>query len=506
MAVQKLSCCSVLGVVVAGSLLIPVVPLVGPSSAMAQAVSFQTSPRSGTQRGIDERDVDSLVKCLDLSADQQALVDALYEGHRSAYGDASRAHRESLQSMYADQKEKRDWRAIAGKTREVQKQWKQTSEALERDFFDSVKSIATADQLANWPRFERDRRRRTLLGAHAALAGEGVDLIDLSESIELSPETLAQLGPVSNVYAEELDLALADRSRALTALDEASHPAVDGDFGSIDFEAVQERQQRLHEKRRGLRDVNERYAALFSSQLTALDAQRFTQLYKERCFPRVYRPTAANRYIDVVREVESLNDEQRRALESIEGDFHHQLAPINDQLASLIREEQEESGGQGMFFGGGDLDLDLDMLPPPPVPQGGETGDGEPTVGVFVVATRAEPTGEAEIRTGGRIIEAAPTPSIIAFPSGEREDDSPRGKLNKSKRELVSRTIDAVAGLLTPEQLAAAPKPDELQRLSPEARMQRAVERALENAVITVGGDGEQEISITVEPSSGDQP
>ncbi len=466
-----------------------------PAPASAQIMRFTTSSRvDNSAGGINEADVRALIETLHLDADQEALVKALYDGHRAAWSDAATAHKERVQAAFEASRASNDWTDMGKKTQQLQKQWEAESLRLETDFFASVKGLVSDDQAAAWPRFERDRRRRSLLASQSRLAGEGVDLIDVAESIEVPGEASAPIEPVSSLYAEEMDAVLAERSRAIESLEKASTPSTEGDFGSIDFEAVKEQQSRVHERRLAVRDLNERYAGLFCGQMSAQQAQQFMTLYKQRCFPRVYRPTAADRYIKTVESLETLTDEQSQALANIKSDYSRQVGGINDQLAAAIRQNEQESEDQGSLFGG-----DLAMLPPPPPPPpaSGDSGEEEHAVAMFVIAGDG---GGAEAGA----IHLAPAQTAFSFGPSEPEDDTPRGKLNKSKRELVARTIDAVAALLTPEQLALAPKPDQAQQLAPEERMRRQVEKALENAVFEATGDGGESITITLSPSSDD--
>ncbi|MCC6908728.1 MAG: hypothetical protein IT430_12360 [Phycisphaerales bacterium] len=467
-----------------------------PAPASAQVMRFTTSSRvDNSAGGINEVDVRSLVETLNLDGDQEALVKALYDGHRAAWNDATTAHKERVQAAFEASRASNDWTGMGKKTQQLQKQWEAESVRLETDFFASVKGLVSDDQMAAWPRFERDRRRRTLLASQSQLSGEGVDLIDVAEAIEIPHESLAQIQPVSSLYAEEMDSALTERSRAIESLEKASAPKTEGDFGSIDFEAVKEQQTRVHERRIAVRDLNGRYVALFCGRMSGDEAQQFMTLYKQRCFPRVYRPTAADRYIKTVESLETLTGEQSQALANIKSDYTRQVSGINDQLAAVIRQSEEESEDQGFFFGG-----DLAMLPPPPPPPpaaSGVSGEEEHAVAMFVIA------GDGGAVEGGAV-HLAPEQTAFSFGPSEPEDDTPRGKLNKSKRELVARTIDAVAALLTPEQLALAPKPDQGQQLAPEERMRRQVEKALENAVIEATGEGGESITITLSPSSDD--
>lgn len=466
-----------------------------------QVVSFGTQTRSISSSGrIAQRDVEALVKTVRLDEDQEALIRALYEGHRAAWQEGSNEYRALVRSILESNREGGDYRTIGPRMNEAQKNWAARSAALERDFFESVRNLLTADQMAAWPRFERDHRRRSLLASQSRLSGEGLDLIDVSESLDLEPAALERLGPVSNVYAEEVDQALTERSRALEALEKKTAPLTEGMAQEFDPEAIEELQSRVHDRRLALRDLHERYLSLFEGQLGGEAAGRFRELCRQRSFPGVYRPTAADHYLDTIFDLPSLNEEQQRALDSIAGDYDRQVAGINDQLAQLIRAEETERRPDGMFFNGPGMGLSLPL---------GEAlvgfgGDGsEERVGVVMMSARTEVEG-AQVRSLRGVRAAEPGGVVLHVPTAE-EDDSPRGKLNRSKRELVSRTIEAAHAILSPEQQAAAPKPDERQRLAPEERARLRMREALERAVIRTTEDGGNEITITVEPSSGGQ-
>ncbi len=488
---RKSSIQRALGSMVAGVLLVAGAPLLFTPDASAQIVSFQMGSRSPDRDGqLDETDIKSLVKTLRLDADQEALVQALYEGHRSAWDEATTAHQEAVKALIEGEQNAGRPRDIARKMLSVQKQWRTTQDQLENNFLESVRGIVSTDQLANWPRFERDRRRHSLQAKQAALGGEGVDLIDVAESIDLADEALSRLEPVSNVYAEELDLAIADRTRAIEAVEKQTTPPEGEDPGAIDLEAVKKAQEKLHEKHTAVREVNQRYAALFSGQLSPEDAERFMDLYMERSFPGVYRPTAADRYIRQVRALETLNEEQVRALDVIDADYQRLVSMINDQLVQIIRQDEEKVEEPGMIFSGGDGDSVGYAV------RSGVQDRGGSGVAVGLVISSAQ-VEIANTPVNGQTHQVQSAQPMLIGPGNEAQDDSPQGKLKKSKTELVDRTIDAVAALLSPDQLALAPRPDELQRLEPEEQMRRMLEQALQNAVFTTG-DGDQGITITI--------
>jgi len=494
MAARKFLTQNVLRSMIAGAALAGGALACTGTAAQAQVISFGRNTRSvGASGGVNDRDLASLIQTLRLDAQQEELIRALHEGHRAAWTEAATAHRESVRVVVEAARAAGDFASMGTKMRDAQKKWTQEGEALEQDFFNNVKSLVSEEQVAAWPRFERDRRRRTLLSTQSLLSGEGVDLIDVADSVDLAPESLDHLRPVFDLYATDVDQAITDRTRAIKAVEEAvSHAA----GAEIDFEALGELQSKLHHRRLLVRDLNERYVTLFEGQLGKEEAERLRQEYRERSFPRVYRPTAADRYLDTVEGLATLSDEQTQALTGLGTDYDRQVSLINDQLAQILRAEDEERTEQRMFLGGGG-GMNFGVMPDS-VEFQSEDGEGGGRATVLVMRAGGDGAQGRAAQPPQRAVEAES--QIFSFGVPPEDEDSPRGKLNRSKRELVSRTIESAHVLLTPEQQALAPKPDERQRLSPEERGRLRVREALEGAVIQTTGDG---ITITVDSTGG---
>lgn len=496
MPAEKLMAHSVLRTVAALAVAAGGLTLLATRQTDAQVITLGASSRAPARAGgVTDRDRDALISTLGLDKSQEELVRALHEGHRAAWDEAREAHREQTQATFQAAKASGDFQSLGSKMRTAQQEWTRQNAALEEEFFTNVKGLLGDDQLAAWPRFERDRRRRTLLATQSRLSGEGVDLIDVADSIDLAAETLARLEPVSEQYASEADLGIAERTRAIEAVEKAMEPAMEGSPEEVDPAAIEELRLKLHGRRLALRDLHARYATLFESHLTEQQAASFREQFRLRSFPRIYRPTAADRYLEQIEGLDSLNEEQQRSLAGLSGDFGRQVGLINDQLAEIVRSEEESPPGAGGFFGEGPSGLIFGDEAGPQI----ELDAGESQSAVLVM--RSELVA-APPQPGVRTTRPEPaTPQIFTFGAPAEDEDSPRGKLSRSKRDLVSRTIESAYALLTPEQQALAPKPDDDQRLSPEERVQHRLRRALEGAVIETSGEGGQNITITVESS-----
>jgi hypothetical protein len=89
-------------------------------------------------------------------------------------------------------------------------------------------------------------------------------------------------------------------------------------------------------------------------------------------------------------------------------------------------------------------------------------------------------------------------PPVIMPGLDRAHPDSPQGRLESNKRELLQRTVDAVFAVLTPAQQAKLPKPSPREMLSREERMRQVMEKAFREAVITRNDDGSITFELTL--------
>lgn len=396
---------------------------------------------------LNSGEIDRMIEALAMDADQADLVRSLFAGFRETYEQASRDAQDRMRDMFREARESGQFQNMASMGLNTGREWQKRSEALVQSFFSDVQTVLTKEQQGQWDRYQREWRRRNSMrggGQPGALAGENIDLFDLVDRIELEDEEYDRIDPVLEAYAIELDPALSNRDRAVQDMMNLSSALLEGKSTIEDLESKFKAVQR---SRVQVRDVNDRYVQHLGSHLPPEKAQALERAYRQQSFRGIYSPTRADGYFETVRRTGTLSDPQKSALEMIERDFRSQTDQINRQLAELQKKRELED--QQRFF-------------------------------ERITAMAQGAMGQQRMRGEGG-------PGAF-FGGGPGAQDDPRQTLFQQKEDLVESTLNTVVALLTPEQLAAAPKPerrrggwrgaedggrqfDRLERLNVEQRM-----------------------------------
>jgi hypothetical protein len=201
--------------------------------------------------------------------------------------------------------------------------------------------------------------------------------------------------------------------------------------------------------------------------------------------------------------------EQNDVISMIERDYDSQILLLNDQLAAIARADEDSGQNQPQILGMPGMGENVGFA----IGNAGDSGvvDGNSGGGAWVVSHRIEVTTDGTHEEIEHIVDGGNGPllgldNLLMMPSGDlgsHDADSPKGRLARSKQELIARTIDAVHGVLSPEQQALAPKPDKNEMLSPEERMRRRMEEAFSNMVISDDGSGNVSLEIRVGDEDG---
>lgn len=391
--------------------------IVGGSPAWAQMGGFGgmnfRSPLSGDE-------VERLIETLDLDEAQAALVQSLYQGFNESYEAASEEARDRMRETFRQMRESGAWQGAASAGLNAGREWQSQSGALVQSFFADVQTVLTKEQQEKWDRYQREWRRRSSFRGGSqpgALAGENIDLVELVDEVDLTDEEYVALDPVLEAYAIELDPALAARDRAFEDVTNFTSAVLEGKSAVEDLEPKFKTLQRT---RVVVRDVNDRYVQHLVAHLTPEKGEVLQREYRRRSFRGIYSPTLADRYFETVREQATLSEPQADALKTLERDFLTQCDAINRQLADLQKKRELED--QQRVFDR------MTMM------ARGEFGRGQ---------------GRGPGGPGGMF--------------AEQGQEDPRWTLMRQKNDLVENTLNAVVSLLTPEQLAAAPKPERRQ-------------------------------------------
>jgi len=325
-----------------------------PHAALAQDEEFDLNDRINSMEFpvepplIKAAEVRDIIKALSLDAPTGDLVRSLHEGYVTVYTAAATERRDRIQTLMKQVQDSGDWMTVGVEMQEIEKNWMKRRQDLGADFFENVKAILAPDQLAKWPAYERNRRRRTQLHVGAFFAGEGVDVIELLDELKLEEPQYAAVAPIVESYAIELDGLLQQRIRA--AEDVRNIDYMDpGAQGSM-FDKF----ERILGVRRQIRDANRKHMQIIATSIPGPAGEQLTRTFHAKCYPRIYGPTQADSFLETVLALEDLSTQQRGGVEGIAAMYRDQAAAANQQLAQLMARHEdsiEESlKGQNMMI------------------------------------------------------------------------------------------------------------------------------------------------------------
>lgn len=165
------------------------------------------------RRPFDSREVFHMGEALEMDESQIVLVRAMYDGFSDAVDAEREATREKMRSMRDDLRDQmrngEGMTDMVTRMTDMQRQSEQRIRDLEASFLEGVRTtVLTEEQQDDWERYVRDQRRRSSLSAGARLPGEGIDLVEIVDDLDLTEEEQAEIAPDLENYVNELDQAL----------------------------------------------------------------------------------------------------------------------------------------------------------------------------------------------------------------------------------------------------------------------------------------------------------
>ena len=222
--------------------------------------------------------------------------------------------------------------------------WRVTEKALETEFLANVQTMLVEHQLERWPTFERTLRRSKRLPA-GRISGESVDLYQVVRALDASEVEQVGLEDLLDDYAIMIDTALVARDEFL---DTARIETMTAMFAG-DTEAAVRILARERELRTGVRDLNDEYAEILASELEPQRGETMRDLYRNRAYARVYRPTRMQRAFEVVHGFDDLDEKTLAAVIDLEVAYSAELAGRNDAIVRLTREEEPKQNEQRLL-------------------------------------------------------------------------------------------------------------------------------------------------------------
>jgi hypothetical protein len=203
-----------------------------------------------------------------------------------------------------------------------------------RAFLEDAQATLNEEQLAAWPDFDRELRRRKTLPM-GRLAAESVDLGLILREAQLDPPYAPELEEALSLYFVDLDAALVARNRLLDAGQEDMRIAAL--TGDVDRAAALQKEE--IDLRVAVREVNRRYADVVAAMLTEedpADAETFTSAYRRAALPMVYRQTRTARALEAAADLEDLTAEVAQAIAEMSAAYAADLRGVNESIERAV--------------------------------------------------------------------------------------------------------------------------------------------------------------------------
>ncbi len=244
--------------------------------------------------------------------------------------------------------------------RKAMEQFVREKETLKQDFLTQVRSQLTAEQLGNWPSFDRALIRIKTL-PDGRLDGERTDLLVLADDLDLNDEQLEAVVEQLETYELALDEALRERNKYLDDATKKINKAIQ----DREFEKALSIVDSATRRRVAVRRVNSNHVEMIAEKLPADYATQFRRDALRQSYPRVYRRTVGQKSFQKARALAGLDEETLSSIAAIEADYEMQLALVNERIRETIRRYQPKETRQtiehiaAMMSGEGDTMMRL---------------------------------------------------------------------------------------------------------------------------------------------------
>ena len=309
--------------------------------ALAAAVTGSATAQFGLTSGIGDafrpafstRDVQLAMEMLDLDEAQRFILETLFEDYQVEF----KTGVDSFRDRIGDLRNQIDpdnpdpgqiMRVVFGNVDE----WRAESQEIADRFTDDLEGLLNDEQLDAWPKFQRRLFRLKYL-KNGQLSGENLDLINEVQMMGLSEPQMQALNLLLDEYESDLDDAIRRREAFLSDSQAQLIRAVQDEDPRVGL-AVAAQQVELRE---GVRDVNARYTEAIAAAMPEEVSTDFLHTVRQKSYPRVYRPTQADRVFKAALNIAELSDDTRQAITDLYGQYQSELEAFNEQLVAMIR-------------------------------------------------------------------------------------------------------------------------------------------------------------------------
>ncbi|MFM9994457.1 MAG: hypothetical protein ACKVU4_01505 [Phycisphaerales bacterium] len=319
--------------------------IAGEPAAHAQRIRNEAGP---LVTPIARTAIDDYAAILTLDPEQKTLARSLYDGYRAAMRQAGKDAEEKIKAIEEGVRHENDavmgdFRELKRKTTDVVRGYVARTEGVEREFYGDLKAVLTPAQAERFGAVERARRREVGLRLHL-LSGEGVDLTRVAADLKLGAPAPPDLAPALAEYEAELDRLLRGKIASLGRLFEAAQKMeeLDPEREPGPPKAMIDAVTEFHAECTKVRDANRTHARRIAALLPPPSGTAFSEKFRERSYPKIYRETAADKTIAFARGLADLSGDQRAELDAVADSFARESAMLNQKWAAALDEMQEK--------------------------------------------------------------------------------------------------------------------------------------------------------------------
>ncbi len=243
--------------------------------------------------------------------------------------------------------------------RAAMKRFARQKAELTEDFLVQVRAQLSAEQLGNWPSFDRAVTRIKTL-PEGRLDGERTDLLVVADDLDLTEQQREDVAELLEAYEIELDDALRARNEYLQSVSSKLDEAIE----KRDFKKALSLVDAGTRRRVAVRGANEKHTDELAAKLGEETGGTFRREVLRRSYPRVYHRTVGQKSFERARELADLDDDTRSGIAAIEDAYSLELAACNERLREAIHRYQPQEtrhaieGIEAMMSGdGGSMDI-----------------------------------------------------------------------------------------------------------------------------------------------------
>lgn len=304
------------------------------------------------ERGLfTARGFEAYCRILGLDATQKDAARELMEGTSAANRSASdemrvamKAFGEKMQAKMKDGGLEVAQKMLGEEMPAITAKYVEKRAELERQFFEDLKGMLSAEQLEKMPTVERHRRRETTLRGTGGSGGGTVDLIEVVESLKVDATT-GEIKDELARYEMRIDQLLIERQR----MEKDGEKRLRDSMKGMDLAAMEEAMKPMKDNGQAIREVSRVSAGKIGALLDDEKRKEFEAEVLRREYPRIYKTAHVEKELEAALAFKDLDESQRTGLKELQEKYAKEAAGLNQAWRKAI-EARGETGNVRMVI------------------------------------------------------------------------------------------------------------------------------------------------------------